>query len=374
MEPEAAMRAALAAARRVSGRTWPNPSVGALVLRGGRVLGSGGTQPPGGPHAEVVALEAARRRHGAAALRGATLAVTLEPCCFTGRTPPCTDAILAAGIARVWIGQRDPDPRVDGRGFRQLRAAGVEVQSDVLAEACADQHRGFVSLVERGRPWLILKLAASLDGRIATARGESRWITGEAARAQVHRLRARSDAVAVGSHTARRDDPELSARVGRRVVHRPVRVVFDAGLTLSPRSRLARASDAERTWVLAGRSAPAGRRRALEAAGVRVLEVPRRGAHLDLGRALARLGREGLTSLLVEGGGGLGAALLRADLVDELHWFAAPAWLGAEGAPALGPLGLRRLADRIRLAEPRVSRLGDDLYIRGRVRSEASRR
>jgi len=368
------MRRALAAARRVSGRTWPNPPVGALVLRGRRVLGSGATQPPGGPHAEVVALEAARRRHGAAALRGATLAVTLEPCCFHGRTPPCTDAILAAGIERVWIGQRDPDPRVDGRGFRILRAGGVALTSGVLAEACSEQHRGFVSLVERGRPWLTLKLAASLDGRIATARGESRWITGEAARAQVHRLRARSDAVAVGSRTARADDPELSARIGRRVVHRPVRVVFDAALTLPAASRLAQAPDPGRTWVLTSRAAPAARRRALEAAGVRVLAVPVRGAHLDLARALARLGREGLTTLLVEGGGGLAAALLRAGLVDEMHWFAAASWLGAEGAPALGPLGLRRLADRVTLADPRVSRLGDDLYIRGLLRTGASRR
>lgn len=368
MEPEAAMRRALAAARRVSGRTWPNPSVGAVVWRGARVLGVGATRPPGGPHAEVVALEAARRRHGAAALRGASLAVTLEPCSFTGRTPPCTRAVRAAGIARVFIGQRDPDPRVDGRGLRQLRSAGVEVRVGVLAEACAEQHRGFSSLVERGRPWLTLKLAATLDGRIATSRGESRWVTGEAARAQVHRLRARSDAVAVGSGTARADDPELSARSGRRVLHRPVRVVFDAALTLSPASRLARAPDPGRTWVLAAQGAPAARRRALEAAGVRVLSVPVRGAHLDLPRGLARLGSEGLTTLLVEGGGTLAAALLRAGLVDELHWFAAPAWLGADGVPALGPLGLGRLAERVALADPRVSRLGDDLYIRGRVR------
>jgi len=363
------MRRALAAARRVSGRTWPNPSVGAAVVRGGRVLGVGGTQPPGGPHAEVVALDAARRRYGAAALRGASLAVTLEPCCFSGRTPPCTDAVIAAGIARVWIGQRDPDPRVDGRGLRILRSAGVEVVFGVLPEPCAEQHRGFCSLVERGRPWLTLKLAASLDGRIATARGESRWITGEVSRAHVHRLRARSDAVAVGSGTALADDPELTARSGRRVLHRPVRVVFDSGLELPPASRLARAPDPERTWVLARRSAPAARRRALEAAGVRVLEVAGRGAHLDLAKALLRLGREGLTSLLVEGGGGLGAALLRAGLVDELHWLAAPSWLGADGVPALGPLGVRRLAERITLDALRVSRLGDDLYIRGLVRT-----
>jgi diaminohydroxyphosphoribosylaminopyrimidine deaminase/5-amino-6-(5-phosphoribosylamino)uracil reductase len=279
------MRLALAQARRASGRTWPNPPVGAVVVRGDRVLGRGYTRPAGGPHAEVVALDSARRRHGAAALRGATLAVTLEPCCFHGRTPPCTDAVLAAGIGRVLVGERDPHPRVRGRGLRALRAAGVGVTKGVLEDACRAQHRGFRSLVERGRPHVALKLAATLDGRIATAAGESRWITGEAARARVQRLRAQADAVAVGSGTARADDPELVARQGGRVVHRPVRVVFDARLSLPAASRLARAPDPGRTWVLAASGAPAARRRALERAGVRVLAVPRRGAHLDLARA-----------------------------------------------------------------------------------------
>jgi diaminohydroxyphosphoribosylaminopyrimidine deaminase/5-amino-6-(5-phosphoribosylamino)uracil reductase len=365
VSPEAAMRRALAQARRASGRTWPKPPVGAVVVRGERVLGSGFTHPPGGPHAEVAALEAARRRHGAAALRGATLAVTLEPCCFTGTTPPCTEAVLAAGIRRVWVGHVDPDPRVAGRGLRILRRAGVAVETGVLEEACRHQHRGFVSRVERGRPWVALKLAATLDGRIATGSGESRWITGTAARERVHALRAEVDAVAVGSGTVRADDPALTARRRGRVAHRPVRVVFDSQLALPLASRLVRAPDPERTWVLAAPGAPAARRRALEAAGVRVLPVPARGGHLDLRRALARLGREGLNSLLVEGGGGLAASLLRAGLVDEIHWFAAPAWLGGDAVAALGPLGLRRLGARVALRSPRVSRLGDDLYIRG---------
>lgn len=367
------MRLALAQARRASGRTWPNPPVGAIVLRGERVLGRGFTRPPGGPHAEIAALDAARRRHGPAALRGATLAVTLEPCCHTGRTPPCTDAVLAAGIARLWIGGRDPDSRVAGAGIRRLRAAGLALEIGVLEEACREQHQGFLSAVERGRPHVALKLAATLDGRIATARGESRWITGAAARARVQALRGSSDAVAVGSATARADDPELVARRGGRVVHRPVRVVFDSRLTLPIAGRLVRAPDPERTWVLAAPDAPAARRRALERAGVRVLAVPRRGAHLDLRRALAALGRAGLTTLLVEGGGGLGAALLRASLVDEVHWFVAPSCLGGDARPALGPLGVARLRSRLALEAPRVSRLGPDLYLRGRVAQRPDR-
>jgi diaminohydroxyphosphoribosylaminopyrimidine deaminase / 5-amino-6-(5-phosphoribosylamino)uracil reductase len=361
------MRRALAAARRASGRTWPNPPVGAVVLRGERILGVGATRPPGGPHAEIVALAAARRRHGAAALRGATLAVTLEPCCHAGRTGPCTEAVVDAGIARVWVGERDPNPLVAGGGLRRLRAAGLDVRVGVLPAECAEQHRGFTSLLARGRPYVALKLAATLDGRIATAGGESRWITGPAARARVHALRAAHDAVAVGSATARADDPELTARRGARVVRRPVRVVFDSALGLSPRSRLARAADPERTWVLAARGVSAARRRALVARGVRILEVPRRGRRLDLRRALLRLGKEGLTTLLVEGGGELAAALLRAGLVDEVHWFAAPSWLGSDARPALGPLAIGRLGDRVALAEPRVIRLGGDLYIHGKI-------
>jgi diaminohydroxyphosphoribosylaminopyrimidine deaminase/5-amino-6-(5-phosphoribosylamino)uracil reductase len=320
-----------------------------------------------------MALEAARRRHGARAVRGATLAVTLEPCNHTGRTPPCTEAILDAGIRRVWVGARDPHPLVRGRGFRRLRRGGVEVVGGVLEDACREHHRGFLAVHERGRPWVTLKLAATLDGRLATASGESRWITGAPARERVHALRSGVDAVMVGSRTALRDDPELTARRGGRVVHRPVRVVVDSRLTLPPTARMLRGVDPGRTWLLASRAAPARRRGALEATGARVLPVRRRGDHLALGAALERLGSEGLTTVLVEGGGVLAAALLRAGLVDELHWFAAPAWLGGDARPALAELGIARLAERVELDEPIVSRVGGDLYIRGRVRRRGAR-
>lgn len=371
MLPETAMRRALAQARRAEGTTFPNPTVGAVVVRGGRVLGSGFTRPPGGAHAEVVALAAARRRHGARALRGASLAVTLEPCPHQGRTGPCTEAILEAGIARVWIGVRDPSPWVGGGGARRLRAAGVEVVLGVLAEECAHQHRGFLTVQALGRPWVELKLAATLDGRIATAGGESRWITGPEAREVVHRLRARVDAVVVGSRTVCSDDPTLTARRGRRVIHRPVRVVVDSKLRVPPEAKLFRGDGA---WVLCAATAPKARRRSLEAAGARLLDVPARRGRLDLKAALRRLAREGLTEVLVEGGGELAAALLAAGLVDEMHWFAAPRLLGGDGLPALAGLGVRRLARAPELEELRVRRVGRDVHWVGRPRVRGRQR
>ncbi len=358
------MRRALARARRASGRTFPNPPVGAVVLRGDRVLGEGETRPVGGPHAELVAFERARRRHGAAALRGATLAVTLEPCCHQGRTPPCTEAIVAAGIRRVWVGQRDPNPLVGGGGLRRLRRRGIDVRLGILEDACREQHRGFLSVLARGRPWVALKLAATLDGRIATAAGESRWISGPSARAFVHRLRDRADAVMVGSGTARADDPALTVRRGSRHVRTPIRLLLDGGLRVPTRARVFRDGAAENTWLLTGRGHGAVQLARRSAHGARVLTLPRRGGHVDLGRALARLAKEGLTEVLVEGGGGLAAALLRIDVVDELHWFVAPSLLGGDARAALAALGIRRLADRVALEVREVRRVGEDLYVR----------
>jgi len=371
MKPEAAMKIALGAARRVAGRTYPNPPVGAAVFRGNQVLGRGATRPVGGPHAEVVAFENAKRRFGARSLRGASLAVTLEPCCRVGRTGPCTDAIIEAGIRRVFVGHRDPHPDGSGAGIRRLRRAGVEVQLGVLEEACREQHRGFTTVCALGRPFVMLKLASSLDGQIAIGSGESRWITGPDARAKGHLLRSRVDAIVVGSGTVLADDPELTARRGGRVLHRPIRVLVDSKLRVTPSAKLYR-EGADRTWVLCGSKAGARRRRVLEDLGVRLLEVPMRTGKLDLKRAVSRLAREGLTEMLVEGGGNLAAALLRARLVDELHWFVAPRVLGGDGRPSVGDLGLRSLVESP-LLDGRMGRVGDDLYIRGPVDYPASR-
>ena len=356
------LRAALAAARRGDGRVFPNPSVGAVIYRGDRILGRGTTEPPPGKHAEIVALEAVRRRHGERALRGASIATTLEPCSFTGRTGPCADAIVEAKLGRVVSGCRDPHPRVGGRGFRKLRAAGIEVVTGLLEEECRYQHRGFISTIERGRPWVTLKLATTLDGRIATASGESRWITGPESRAFVHRLRDASDAVMVGSETALADDPRLDVRRGTKSVRTPIRVLLDGRLRVPLEARLLSDRDASRTWVVCGERAR-GLVSVREAAG-RVLPIRRSGAgHVDLTRAMRALAKEGLTTVLVEGGGGLAAALLRAGLVDEVHWMLAPKLIGSDGRPGLGPLELRRLRDAVALSPERVTRRGEDLHV-----------
>ena len=364
---EAHLRLALESARRGEGRTYPNPSVGAVVFKGPKILGRGFTRPAGGPHAEVVALRAAVRRHGARAVRGASIGVTLEPCCFEGRTAPCTRAIIDAGISRVHVGCRDPHPRVSGRGVAKLRRAGIEVEVGIEEAACREHHRGFFSVCQRGRPFVTLKLATTLDGRIATASGDSRWITGPSARAWVHRLRARSDGIMVGSGTALADDPALTARRGDRVVARPVRVLVDSRLRVPASAHLYAAGEGSRTLVLTRKQARG--RRAIEAAGAELLDLPGGAGSLDLAAGLRALAHVGLTTLLVEGGGVLGAALLRADLVDEIHWLLAPRLIGGDGHPALAGLGVVGLSQAPELDAWRVGRLGGDIHIQARPRA-----
>lgn len=370
---ERMMRRALREASRGEGRTHPNPSVGAVVFRGDRVLGSGFTKPPGGAHAEVAAIERVRRRHGDRALRGASIAVTLEPCNFQGRTGPCTEAILAAGLSRLVAGCRDPHPRVAGNGFRKLRRRGLDVVTGVLANECRHQHRGFISVCERHRPWVTLKLATTLDGRIATRSGESRWITGPDSREFVHRLRDQNDAVMVGAETAIADDPALTVRRDGRVVREPIRLLLDGRLRVPADARMLRGSAAAGTWVLC-RARASGIRALRERAG-RVLSLPvDESGHVALDAAFAALADEGLTRVLVEGGGMLAAALLRADLIDEVHWMLAPKLIGGDGKPGLGPLALERLTEAVTFESFDVRHRGADLHVHGNIRHGEGRR
>lgn len=350
------MDAALGLARRGLGQVAPNPAVGCVLVKDGCAVGRGWTQPGGRPHAEVEAL----RRAGPAA-RGATAYVTLEPCSHHGRSPPCADALLEAGIARCVAAIEDPDPRVAGSGLERLRAAGVEVVCGVSAEAAGELNAGYIMQRRDGRPLVTLKLATTLDGRIATKTGESRWVTGPQARARVHLLRAGHDAVMVGSGTAVADDPRLDVRLPGMSGRRPLRIVLDGRLRLPLTHHLVREAKAHPTLLLTGSDAPADRRAAYADAGVEVVAVPRDDAGaLSLPAALEALGRRGLTRVLVEGGGILAAGLMRAGLVDRLVWFRASRVIGADGIPALGGFGLEELERTPRFRSVARMALGPD--------------
>lgn len=365
------MREALALAEGGRGRVRPNPLVGAVVVRKGRIVGRGFHRRLGGPHAEIAALRDAGTR-----ARGATLYVTLEPCAHQGRTGPCVPAVVESGIARVVAAVEDPFPEVRGRGFRGLRRAGVDVATGLLASSARDLNGGYFSVYESGRPRVALKLAASLDGRIAPSHGPARWITGEEARRAAHHLRARYDVVVVGANTVRRDDPELTVRAaplpGRA---QPLRIVVSSDLDLPGSARLFSPELAAGTVVatVAPEHVPRGRRpaferraKALARRGVGLWFLPRGDGGVDLPVLCARLAQEGRQDVLVEGGATLAARLADLDLVDELWLFVAPVLLG-RAAPAWGfGDGGRAIGDAPRLVDAVVVPLGGDWVVHGR--------
>jgi diaminohydroxyphosphoribosylaminopyrimidine deaminase/5-amino-6-(5-phosphoribosylamino)uracil reductase len=328
---------------------WPNPAVGCVLVKDGIVVGRGWTQQGGRPHAETEALA----RAGAKA-RGSTAYVTLEPCSHHGVTPPCVDALIGAGVARVVVACRDPDPRVDGRGIAKLRDAGIEVVEGVARAEAEALNAGFFLRVRENRPYVTLKLAGSLDMRIATASGESKWITGEASRARAHLLRAEHDAVMAGSGTVLADDPMLDVRLPGLADPRRVRIVADGRLRIPATSQLVRSARAQPVWVLT--RADAGEGRALTEAGVELLRLDR----LEPRAMLEALAARGITRLLIEGGGALAASFLRAGLVDRLAIFRAGIAIGGDGVAALADLGVAKLSNAPRFALDGVERLGDD--------------
>ncbi len=351
---DAHMRHALTLGRRGLGSTWPNPAVGCVIVRDGRVVGRGWTQPGGRPHAEAMALAQA----GDAA-RGAVAYVTLEPCSHHGKTPPCADALIAAGVARVVVALGDPDDRVDGQGVARLRAAGIEVITDVCAAQARADQIGFLTRVQEGRPMVTLKLATSWDGRIATVTGESQWITGAPARRRVHAMRASHDAVLVGGGTARADDPSLTVR-DLGVTRQPVRVVVSRQLDLPLTGKLAQTAHEIPLWLVHGPEASPDLVSAWTGLGAKLLSVPVVRGQLDPRATLEALGAVGLTRVFCEGGGALAASLLAADLVDHVALFTAGLAIGAEGKPSIGALGLDRLGAAKRFEIQSVEQVGDD--------------
>lgn len=352
------MRLALDLAELGEGDVNPNPLVGAVVVRDDHVVGRGYHHRFGGPHAEVHALDEA----GDAA-RGATLYVTLEPCCHYGKTPPCTDRILAAGIRRVVVATVDPNPIISGRGLATLRAAGIEVIEGVLAEAALRQTEIFRKYITTGLPFVHLKLATSLDGRIATKTGDARWISGEASRVRAHRLRRRNAAILVGIGTALSDDPRLDVRhvFGRS----PTPIVLDAYGRLPQSARLLGTGLSP---IVAAAAVPPERRFALEQAGCRVWEIPAEEGGVDLPLLVRRVGEAGLDSILVEGGGETAASFLAAGLVDRVSFFVAPLLIGGRDAvPAIGGLGADRVEDAVRLVDVTTEQIDGDLLVSGRI-------
>lgn len=350
------MTAALGLARRALGTTWPNPAVGCVIVQDGVVVGRAHTRPGGRPHAETEALRQAGSRAA-----GATAYVTLEPCDHHGVTPPCSLALIEAGIGRVVVALTDPDPRVSGAGIARLRAAGLAVDVGPGEAEARTINAGFLKRIEAGRPLFTWKTATTLDGRIATAAGESRWITGAPARAHAHRLRASHDAILIGSGTAMTDRPLLTCRLPGLEGRKPVRIVGDGRLRLPLDSPLVATAHDHPTWVLTAADADGDKVAALENKGVVVLRVSRRSDGLDLAEAAHLLGARGLTRVLVEGGAQLAAGLLRARLVDAIAWFRAASVIGGDGTSAAAAFGIARMADIPQFILADWRRLGADV-------------
>lgn len=354
------MRVALGLARRGLGRTAPNPSVGCVIVKDGHIAGRGWTAPGGRPHAETEALA----RAGDLA-RGATAYVTLEPCAHTGETPPCAQALIDAGISRVVSALRDPDPRVDGGGHAMLQDAGIQVTTDILSAEAEELNAGFLLRIREGRPLVTLKLATSLDSKIATRTGESKWITGEAARQAGHMLRATHDAILVGSGTAIADDPELTCRIAGLEDCSPLRVLLDGRLRVPLTHKLVTsAKDTPTHYFILPVQGPAQeeRRGALEEAGVVVHEIAAdANGNIEIAAVLTELSELGVNRLLLEGGGTVAASFLAADVIDIVKWFRAPVIVGGDGIAAIGPVGLENLADAQRFESGSVRMRGNDI-------------
>jgi diaminohydroxyphosphoribosylaminopyrimidine deaminase/5-amino-6-(5-phosphoribosylamino)uracil reductase len=349
------MAMALQMGRRGLGRVWPNPAVGCVIVKNGRVLGRGNTQPGGRPHAEVRALSQA----GPAA-RGATAYVTLEPCAHTGKTPPCAEALIKSGVARVVTALTDPDPRVMGKGHQMLRDAGIEVTPHVMMHQAYEANRGFLSKVTKGRPMVTLKLATTLDGKIATATGHSQWITGSQARAYTHLLRAQHDAVMVGSGTVLADDPDLRVRHHGLTGRRPVRVVLDSNLKTPLMAKMIETAAQTPVWFVHSQTADEKAVHDKMATGCKYLPVADSTDGLNLSAAMQTLGDQGLTRVFCEGGGNLAAGLLQAGLVDQLIVMTAGKAVGGDGLSCLAAMGIDQLHEAPQFDLISQRRLGAD--------------
>jgi diaminohydroxyphosphoribosylaminopyrimidine deaminase / 5-amino-6-(5-phosphoribosylamino)uracil reductase len=354
------MRVAIKEAKKGIGRTSPNPCVGAVIVKDNEIIATGYHQRAGEPHAEVNAITAAGKR-----TKDSTIYVTLEPCNHQGRTPPCTQAIIAAGIKRVVVGMEDPNLGVKGSGNDFLRQKGVQVSSGVLADICEELNQPFIKHIQTGVPWIICKAGMSLDGRIATRTGNSNWITGEKSRAEVHRLRDRVDAIMIGIDTAIADDPSLTTRLPSKPGKDPVRVILDTDLRMNPEARMLRQKSSSSTLIFCSPDPVRDKQKSLEEAGAHVypVKIDTESKRLDLTEVFKKIGDMQLNSVLVEGGASLHGEVLRQGLADEAYLFYAPVFIGGDGFPVAGGAGVEMVSDARRLKIVKSRRFGDDILL-----------
>jgi diaminohydroxyphosphoribosylaminopyrimidine deaminase/5-amino-6-(5-phosphoribosylamino)uracil reductase len=357
------MRLALKLAKKMKGQTAPNPCVGAVLVKDGELIASGYHRGAGTPHAEVVALKRAGER-----AVGSTLYVTLEPCCHYGRTPPCVDSIISAKVKRVVVATIDPNPLVNGKGIEKLLEAGVEVKVGVLEREAKTLIEDFAKYITTGMPFVTLKLASSLDGKIATKLGDARWITSEASRKIAHMLRREHSAVMVGINTAINDDPELTVRLVK-ATRQPIRIVVDSKAKLPPSSKLCKTLDEAPLWLATTKHADKRRLEELERLGVKILIVDDEDGKVEMVSLMRKLGEMGVMSLLIEGGGEVAWSALKANIVDRVVWFIAPIIIGGRDAKhSVGGEGVEKVSEAFKLQDVKVRRIGCEVLIDGRLR------
>ncbi|MEE2698849.1 MAG: bifunctional diaminohydroxyphosphoribosylaminopyrimidine deaminase/5-amino-6-(5-phosphoribosylamino)uracil reductase RibD [Pseudomonadota bacterium] len=357
----ASMRTALSLARRGLGNVWPNPAVGCILVRNdlnNRIVGRGWTQAGGRPHGEIEAINRAQKL-----AEGSVAYITLEPCNHHGETPPCSESLINAGIKRCVIAIKDPDPRVLGSGINRLREAGIDIELGVCEKDAKEINAGFFLRIQKGRPLFTLKTATTIDGRIATSRGKSKWITGKKARAFAHKLRANHDAIMIGIRTALIDNPLLSCRLPGLEELSPIRIVADTNLRLPNDCALVKTAATIPTWVITKSIVDLDRCSQLEDLGVNIIKIDiDKTGHLDLDELVTELGNKGLTRVLVEGGGALAAAMIKKNLIDELAWFRSAKIIGGDGLGAIAPFGINEISKAPTFFCDSIARIGDDIF------------
>jgi len=355
------MRRALELAGKARGRTSPNPMVGAVIVKNGRVIAEGYHKKAGRPHGEIEALRKAGKR-----ARGAQLFINLEPCCHHGRTPPCTDAIIESGLREVYVGMRDPNPQVAGKGIRQLKRAGITVHTGLLKKECQRLNEVFVKYIETGKPFVVLKSALSLDGKIATSIGESQWITGPEARERVHQMRDQVDAILVGAGTVLKDNPRLTTRLKKGKGHNPARVILDAKAEIPLKARVFHHANRDRVVYFTTNKASASRVNRLTDRGIRIQVISNKNNRIQLKNLIKMLGQMEISSVLLEGGSGINASALKEGVVDKVALFLAPLIIGGESAPGVvGGPGIKSLRQALKIKNLTMTPVGTDWMVEG---------